>query len=116
MTEPEKPNAWTVYKGWHAREDFWFDVYKRLVSALLTVLVVFLFAVASGYLDFHKRTGRVLLTVAGLVLLYALIMVITMRRQEKTFGVRQWDWSIAILMLACVGVIGATVLQVVWGI
>lgn len=53
--------------GWHGESSFWREVYARTVAGVATALVVFLLAVASGYVKLHKRGVE---TVGSLIILF----------------------------------------------
>jgi hypothetical protein len=96
---PER-TKWQIFASWWTQEKFLQDIVTRTVSAVLTLVIVYLFAVFSGYIAVPQR--RITLGLWVIVLIGTPLMYFATLFHLVEFGRgrREKDWKLRIESIA----------------
>ncbi len=81
---------WATFKGWHGESSFWREIYARTVAGLCTAAVIFLFAVAAGYVRLHREgvisIGSIFIVGTMFLITHAYFVIEVRKHHKKTGG------------------------------
>ena len=92
-----------MFKGWHTEPSFWREVYARTVASVAAAVVIFLAAVAGGYVSLHRSVALFAVNI---------IVTLTVGGYLGKWATRRPGWGALRLVLALFAMIVATALIV----